>query len=343
MTRQSAIGLLALTILLLSCGTETTEPDEVFPAVPAHFPPVPFPPDNPITPAKAELGRHLFYDGRLSSSGTVPCAGCHRPEASFSDAPFHVSQGVGGLQGQRNAPTLINVGYRKLLFWDGRAGSLEDQAMAAFLNPTEMNADTVAVAALLRSAEYRDRWRSAFGDTAVSMRRAMQAIATFERTIVAGNSRYDRFVRGDTAVLSAQERQGLRLFFSDRTMCASCHGGHDLTNDQFHSIGLFHHYFDAGRYTVTGQPQDEGTFKTPTLRNIAETAPYMATGDSEKGPVETLEAVVQHYNDGGTTFHNKDRRVKKLGLSDAEQAALVAFLKTLTDSSVLRDPRFARP
>ena len=157
------------------------------------------------------------------------------------------------------------------------------------------------------------------------------------------NSRYDQFVRGDTTALSAQERHGLQLFFSDKTMCSACHGGPDLTNDDFHSVGLFHHYFDRGRYDVTGNPLDEGTFKTPTLRNIALTPPYMAGGDSEDGLMETLEDVVKHYNEGGTTFHNKDERVRELHLTDEESAALVAFMKALTDSSVLTDPRFSRP
>jgi len=343
MTVRAIMWLLLLILVLSSCTTDTTIPEPAFPQVPAHFPPMPFPPDNPITPEKAELGRHLFYERRLSRDGNVPCASCHSPETSFSDAPNQVSQGFQGQQGQRNSPTIINAGYRKVLFWDGRAGTLEDQAMAAFLSPIEMNADTIAVAALMRSAEYRDRWHQAFGDTTVTMHRVMQAIATFERTLVAGNSRYDRFVRGESAALSAQERQGMQLFFSDRTRCASCHTGHDLTNDQFHSIGLFHHYFDPGRFGITKRPEDEGTFKTPTLRNIALTAPYMASGDSEKGLMETLEDVVRHYNEGGTTFQNKDERVTKLNLTDEEQAALVAFMKALTDSSVMTDPRFARP
>ena len=189
MTVRATIWLLVLIPVLSSCTPDTTIPEPVFPQVPAHFPPMPFPPDNPITPEKAELGRHLFYDGRLSRDGNVPCASCHRPEASFSDAPNQVSAGFQGEQGQRNSPTIINAGYRTVLFWDGRAGTLEDQAMAAFLSPIEMNADTVAVAELMRSSEYRDRWRHVFGDTTVTMHRVMQAIATFERTLVAGNSR----------------------------------------------------------------------------------------------------------------------------------------------------------
>jgi cytochrome c peroxidase len=279
----------------------------------------------------------------MSVDGTLPCAGCHRPEKSFTDAPHQVSAGVDGQQGTRNAPIIVNAGYRKAMFWDGRAATLEEQAMAAFMNPTEMAADTFAVANLLRSAEYAADWKAAFGDTTVTMHRAMQAIATFERTLVASNSRYDHFKRGDTSALSAQERQGLQLFFSDRTMCASCHSGPDFTDELYHNIGLFHHYFDRGRFQVTHDPKDEGLFKTPTLRNVALTPPYMSSGDSEKGEMSTLEQVVAHYNEGGTSFNNKDKRVRKLNLTKEEEAALVAFMKALTDSTVFTDPRFTPP
>lgn len=336
--------LLASLILVAGCANDPLEPlPEQFPVVPAHLPAMPFPADNPITPAKVDLGRHLYYDVRLSSEGTIACASCHRPEMAFSDAPNQVSEGVNGSRGQRNAPMIVNAGFRKVMFWDGRAGTLEEQAMGAFLNSTEMDADTLAVANLLRSPEYLSKWTAAFGDTVVNMTRAMQAIATFERTIVSTNSRYDRFARGEMNALTAQERQGLQLFFSSKTMCSSCHGGPDFTDDLFHNVGLFHHYFDRGLYNVTKDPLDEGKFKTPTLRNVALSPPYMATGDSEKGLLTTLEQVVDHYNEGGTSFPNKDPRVKKLGLTDPEKAALVAFMKALTDSSVLTNPNWQKP
>jgi len=334
---------LALT-LLIGCADDPLQPlIEQFPAVPAHLPSMPFPADNPITPEKVDLGRHLYFDKRLSSQGTIACASCHRPEKSFSDAPNQVSEGVYGARGQRNAPMIVNAGYRSIMYWDGRATTLEQQAMEAFLNSSEMDADTFAVAKLLRSSEYQTKWRATFGDTVVNMTRAMQAISTFERTIVSANSRYDQYTRGKTSALSAQELQGMQLFFSSKTMCSSCHGGPDFTDDQFHSVGLFHHYFDRGRYNVTKDPLDEGKFKTPTLRNVALSSPYMATGDSEKMLLIKLEDVVDHYNDGGTPFPNKDPRVKKLNLTDPEKASLVAFMKALTDSSVLTNPAWQKP
>lgn len=333
----------ALTLFVVGCDGEI-EPDvALYPLVPSHLAAVPVPVNNPLTPAKVELGRQLFYDARLSGDGTVSCASCHRPERAFTDAPNQVSRGANGSRGQRNSPTIINAGYRTSLFWDGRSATLEDQALVAFLSSVEMDADTHAVAGILRLPDYKQRWIAAFGDSAVSMRRAMQAIASFERTIVSANSRYDQYVLGNTGALSPQEREGMNLFFSNKTMCGACHGGQDFTNDQFQNVGLFSHYFDRGRYNVTKDPKDEGLFKTPTLRNVALTAPYMASGDAERGPMNTLEQVVEHYNDGGLPFPNKDKRVRKLGLTETEKAALVAFMKALTDSSALNNRQWMRP
>ncbi|MBN9398985.1 MAG: c-type cytochrome ['Candidatus Kapabacteria' thiocyanatum] len=343
-TRRHCWILAVIAVALAGC-TDTLRPpaEEPFPAVPAHMPAVPFPADNPITRSKAELGRHLFYEMRLSSDNTVACGTCHRQENAFTDSPNQVSVGVDGARGQRNAPPLLNVAYQNVFFWDGRAGTLEEQAMAAFMNPAEMNADTVKAAELMRSGDYRRMWKDAWGDTVITMRRLIQAITTFERTIVGADSPYDRYIRGDRNALNAQEQEGMRLFFSERTQCGACHGGVNFTDNQYHNVGLFHHYFDVGRYNVTRKPADEGRFKTPTLRNIELTPPYMATGDSEQGDLRTLEQVMDHYDRGGTNFVNKDKRVRKLSLTDAEKAAMVAFMKALTDRSLLTDPRFAKP
>ena len=340
---RTIIAPMAMAVALASCTGDVEPTAPLYPEIPSHLARVPVPADNPLTPAKVELGRQLFYDTRLSGDGTVACASCHSPQLAFSDAPNQVSRGVNGARGQRNSPTIVNAAYRTSFFWDGRASTLEQQAMVAFLSSVEMDADTVAVATVIRSAAYARPWQSAFGDTAVTMHRVMQAIASFERTIVSANSRYDQYVLGNTSALTSQEREGMNLFFSNKTMCGSCHGGQDFTNDQFQNIGLFSHYFDRGRYNVTKDPKDEGLFKTPTLRNIALTPPYMASGDAEKGPMNTLEQVVDHYNDGGLPFPNRDKRVKKLNLTDAEKAALVAFMKSLTDSSALRNPQWQKP
>lgn len=328
--------------LVGGCVSEPVVPNTTTDFATAHLPSVPVPVDNPQNPSKIALGRHLFYDKNLSRDGAIACASCHRQEVAFCDGPKTVSSGVGDERGQRNTPMIVNAAYRKSQFWDGRASSLEEQAMGAFLGSVEMRADTFAVAKYLR-VQYPTEWLLAFGDTTVNMKRAMQAIASFERALISANSRYDKYVRGELTALNEQEQHGMRLFFSDRTMCASCHSGPDLTDDEYHNIGLFHHYFDRGRYRVTLDIDDEGLFRTPTLRNIELTAPYMATGDSEDGVMLTLKQVVKHYNNGGTNFPNKDKRVHKLFLSEAEEDALVAFMKTLTDSSVITNPKFGPP
>lgn len=340
---RHALLILIMIGLTVGCANETAPASKEPSVIPAHLPPVPFPATNPYSAAKAELGRYLFYDVRLSSEGTIACASCHRQEVAFSDAPNQVSKGVHGSRGQRNSPMIVNAAYNPFQFWDGRASTLEEQAMGAFMNSIEMAADTIAVGSLLRSDAYREMWKRSFQDTTVTMARAMQAIATFVRTLVSANSPYDRYLQGDAHAMTDEQLRGMRLFFSERTKCASCHNGPNLTNNLFQNIGLFSHYFDTGRYRVTGDPKDEALFKTPTLRNVELTPPYMAGGDSEEGELMTLEQVVEHYDKGGKPFGNKDKRVVKLNLSVQEKAELVAFMKALTDRSVCTDPRFAKP
>lgn len=334
--------MLLVGCFVCACSTNTN-PTELSDDQIQRLPDVPVPADNPITAEKVILGRNLFYDKGLSSDGTIACASCHSPSTGFSDAPNQISAGVEGRLGNRNSPTIVNAAYRTSFFWDGRAKSLEEQAFAAFSGSVEMNADTMAVMNRMRGIKYRELWVKAFGDTSVSIKRVMQAIATFERTVISANSRYDKFIAGNNSALSTVEKDGMRLFFSSRTMCSSCHGGFDFTDNQFHNVGLFHHYFDLGKYNVTFVRSDEALFKTPSLRNVALTAPYMATGEDENGIMSTLEQVIDHYNDGGTNFFNKDKRVKKLGLTDYEKKALVEFMLALTDSTVLSNPSFAKP
>jgi cytochrome c peroxidase len=343
MTLRTTFACVGICIMLMSCATEPEAPTHDPFAIPANLPPVPIPASDPLTQAKVELGRALFYDKRLSLDGSVSCASCHRQETAFADGGRQTSRGVGGNNGQRNSPMIVNSAYQPYFFWDGRAQTLEEQAMGAFLSKIEMAADTLAVAALLRSEDYKGRWYAAFGDTTVSMTMAMRAIATFERTLISADSPYDRYIRGQASALSAAQRRGMRLFFSDRTMCSNCHGGPNFTDNSFANIGLFRHYFDRGRYSITKRIEDEALFKTPTLRNVALTPPYMASGDSDDGELWTLEAVVEHYNKGGFNFPTQDDRVKRLNLTKQEQADLVAFLHALTDSSVIVNPRFAKP
>lgn len=340
MQRRITLTVWVVAILLGACS-EHSEPSTTmvlsdYP-VPAGFPPIPVPPDNPITEDKIVLGRMLFYDQRLSRDANLSCASCHRQQHAFSDTTA-VSRGTHSEVGLRNAPPLINIAYSRAWFWDGRARSLEEQITAAITSPIEMASDTLLIAERLNAIpEYQTAFRRAFGRSP-SVKDAVRAIATFCRVLLSGASRYDRFRQGDTSALTAAERRGMQLFFSTRTQCASCHSGIFFTDFDFHSIGVHSHYYDRGRFYVTGNERDIGKFKTPTLRNIALTAPYM-----NDGIFPSLEIVLEHYNNGGKPFVNKDSRIRPLGLSSSELDDLRAFLKALTDSTFITDPRFAQP
>lgn len=327
-------------VTLLSCGEPSLQPERPVIAEPAGFPPVPFPSTNIPSDAKLRLGRMLFYDPRLSSTGTISCASCHRQSLGFSDAR-PVSTGVRGENGSRNAPSIVNTAYQTSWFWDGRAGTLEHQIGAALTSSAEMDADTMAVQDYLRgSSTYALLFRDAFGtEEEMTLERAVDAIATFCRSLVSGNSRYDRFLMGDAAAMSVEEQEGMRLFFSDRAKCGSCHSGFNFTDNEFHSVALRAHYYDRGRALVTGKERDVGKFKTPTLRNVAVSAPYM-----NEGNFATLDEVIDHYDKGGNPFIYKDtERIRPLALSLAEKRRLRAFLEALTDEEFLQDPRFRNP
>ncbi|MBL7999910.1 MAG: c-type cytochrome, partial [Candidatus Kapabacteria bacterium] len=224
-------------------------------------------------------------------------------------------------------------------FWDGRALSLEEQILAAMTSPIEMYADTsVVISRLNNDTLLQGKFRTAFTQsTTPNMRDGVKAIAAFCRSLLSGNSRYDKFTRGDSSALNDAEKRGLALFNSSRTQCSSCHSGFNYTDNQYHSLGLHTHYYDEGRFYATKREQDVGKFKTPTLRNVAVSKPYM-----NEGLFQTLDEVMEHYNSGGKLFINKDARMKPLNLSKQEVADIVAFMKSLTDEEFLNNPKFAR-
>lgn len=327
---------------IVSCGGETTVPDTKQPSVldvPFGFPAIPTPADNPLTLEKVELGRHLFYDKRLSLDMTLACVDCHKQELAFTDG-LPVSRGVNGEHGGRNSPTIVNTGYQTAFFFDGRASTLENQIHGALFSPVEMYADEGKVTEILQAdSYYKTQFSVAFGkDSLPNSRLAIKALASFVRIVLSSDSRYDRFLRGQTAELTTIEQRGRDLFFSTQTQCAACHSGFNFTDDKFHSTGLYLHYYDKGRALVTKQAKDVGTFKTPTLRNIGVTAPYM-----HDGSVGTLEEVIEHYDHGGKAFVNKDKRIVPLKLSSDDKKALVAFLHTLTDETLLKRKEFKKP
>lgn len=299
---------------------------------------LPVPDDNPQTPAKVDLGRRLFYDPRLSRDGQVACASCHKPEFAFSDGGKPVSTGIFGRKGSRNAPSLTNVGFRRHLFWEGRSPRLELQAVGPLTAHDEMGMEPEELAQRLGAIpEYARAFLEVFGE-APTLKTVTYAIAAFERTLLSYNSPFDRYQAGDDKAMSEAALRGLELFFSEKGDCFHCHVGPDFTDDEPRNTALYTVYKDIGLARATGKDEDVGKFKTPTLRNVALTAPYM-----HDGSIKTLRDAVQHYNQGGQPNLNADALIRPLGLTDAEVDDLVAFLQSLTDESFTSNPALLPP
>ena len=300
------------------------------PKEPLGLPAVPWPKDNPYSKKKAELGRLLFFDTRLSSNETISCASCHAPHAGFADDK-PVSLGINGNKGTRNAQTVINCCYQTHCFWDGRANSLEEQVIGPLANPKEMTTAKSAHEAYKHCEEcigkiqgYAPLFKEAFGDDSCSLEHISKAIATFERTILSGNSPYDRYVAGDRTAMTSQQIEGLRVF--KKVGCANCHGGSNFTDGRFMNIGIgmADKNPDLGRYDVTKDSLDIGAFKTPTLRDVSKSAPYM-----HDGSLKTLEEVVDYYDKGGTPNPHLSFMMKPLKMTSEDKKALVAFMYAL--------------
>jgi cytochrome c peroxidase len=311
-------GALALPAIFI--GARAAEPK-----TPLGLPPLVWPKDNPYAPQKAALGRLLYFDRRLSADDSVSCASCHSPEFAFTDgAP--VSTGIKSQKGNRSAPTVINRAYSLAQFWDGRAGTLEEQAKGPMQNPIEMgNTHGAIVGRLQKIAGYRPLFAKAFGSEEITIDRVALAIACFERTVLSGNAPYDRYKRGDKKAMTPEQVRGMAVFF-DKAKCDKCHEGANFTLNAYANIGVGMDKPDpdVGRYAVTHDARDWGVFKTPTLREIERTAPYM-----HDGSLKTLDEVVAFYDKGGIPNKNLDENIKALHLSDAEKKDLVAFLKAL--------------
>jgi cytochrome c peroxidase len=296
------------------------------PKVPAGLPPLVWPGGNPYSVDKAELGRTLYFDRRLSADGTVSCASCHDPQYGFTDGAAY-STGIRGQKGNRSAPTILNRGYSLAQFWDGRAATLEEQAKGPMANPIEMgNTHEAIVATLRKIGGYRGMFEKAFGSEEIDIDRVAMAIACFERTVLSGNAPYDKYKRGIKTALTAEQVRGMSVFF-DKATCDKCHEGANFTLNAYHNLGIGTDKPepDVGRFAVTHDPRDWGAFKTPTLREIEHTAPYM-----HDGSLKSLEDVVEFYNKGGIPNKNLDANIKPLHLSDQQKSDLVAFLKSLS-------------
>lgn len=272
---------------------------------------------------KAELGRKLFFDPILSKTGKVSCASCHKPDHGFADDE-PTSLGINDQRGDRNTPTVYGAKNLKLLFWDGRAMSLEEQALGPIQNPVEMGETIAGVLAKLNKDEnYKKQFEEAFGKSGITKENLASAIAEFEKTQVSLDSDYDRYIAGNIKALSPSAKRGLDLF-KGKAMCIACHKGPDFTDGDFHNIGL-PITDDVGRAKISVTGKDTRKFKTPTLREIEKTAPYFHAGQ-----FDSLEAVIAFYNAGGGEDTYKDPLKKPLNLNDEEQKDLIAFLKSLT-------------
>jgi cytochrome c peroxidase len=286
---------------------------------------VPAPAENPITREKIALGRRLFSDERLSKDGRTSCSTCHQPSRRFTDGLVR-ARGVFGREGRRNTPTILNRAYGQSAFWDGRAETLEDQVRSAITGDRDLGLSMEeAVARVSADGVYAREFRTAFG-APVNETGIVQALATFVRSRLSGNSAFDRFLTGDARALDAEERQGLELF-SARAKCARCHAGPLLSDEAFHNTGVAWQdgrFLDPGRAAVTGREGDRGAFKTPTLREIARTAPYM-----HDGSLARLGDVIEFYDRGGRPNPNLDSEIRPLRLTAGEKAQLLAFLRAL--------------
>ena len=276
---------------------------------------MPVPEDNPITAENIVLGRQLFADRRLSRDGTIACTFCHDPDRAFS-TPDAVSPGIFGRRGTRNAPALVNRGWGRTFFWDGRSASLEEQVLRPIEDPNEMDSSVAEAAARV----------------GITREQLSRALATYVRSIMSGNSAYDRYVIGDRGALAADAQAGLQIF-RGKGNCTACHVGPTFSDERFHNTGIawvargagVEAPLDEGRAGVTGRPEDRGAFKTPTLREIGRTAPYM-----HDGSVASLDEVVAYYDRGGNKNPTLDPDVRPLALTPSDKQVLVAFLRSLS-------------
>jgi cytochrome c peroxidase len=363
------LGVLGCAALLAGPAAPSATLDPANP--PLGLPPIPVPEDNPITEAKAELGEQLFKEKRFSADGSIACASCHKPELAFTDGRV-IAEGIKGRIGTRHTPTVVNAVYYKTQFWDGRRQSLEKQALDPLVNPVEhgFSSHQSVLKVVRNDADYREQFQEVFGVATadITMDHVTMAIATFERTLVSGNSPFDRFrYGGEEDAISESAKRGLKVF-RNQGRCVDCHtieqNSATFTDNEFHNLGVGYDRIredifalvenfrkmrekgdeadideailtdkkisELGRFAVTLSTQDVGRFKTPTLRNVAVTAPYMHDGSEE-----TLMEVVEFYDKGGNENPLLDGGIKELDLTEQEKKDLVAFMKTLTS------PRFS--
>lgn len=358
--KKAILSVLTLVLFIISCDTK----EDKLTTIPYNpttydlkqigsFPKMIIPTDNPLTTEGVELGRFLFYDNLLSSNGTMACASCHLPEGGFTDNQAK-SKGVDGIFGKRSAMSLANVGFVNTgLFWDGRVKTLEEQAFLPVEDPIELHNNwTKVVAKLQAHPDYPTRFRKAFGINSTSditKELAIKAIAQFERALISDNAKVDQIFRGETH-FTDDEFDGYLLFFNAAgapdAQCGHCHTSPFYSSDDFFNNGLdsaatLNDFIDKGRGQVTKKLSDNGRFRAPSLRNIELTAPYM-----HDGRFKTLEEVVEHYASGGHYAENVDPfipQIKLIKMTPRQKRQIVLFLKTLTDTTFVNNPKFKSP
>lgn len=319
---------------------EGTGPSEAAPytiEVPLGLDPVPVPADNPMTAAKVELGKRLYFDASLSKDGTISCATCHDPKKAWAEE-LPTSKGIHGQLGERNAPTVINTAYLKVQFWDGRAADLEEQALGPIENPLEMGHAMVDVVGhLQKDPEYIRQFKDVFG-TGVTKEGVAKAIAAFERTVLSGNSPYDKYTKkNDDKALNEAQKRGIEVF-EGKGMCSTCHAPPVFSNSQYYNagVGAGSDKPDEGRKKVTGKDSDLGKFRVPALREVAKTAPYFHNGSGK-----TLKGAVTLMAKGGIDNPNLSatmKAIREAGLSDQDIDDLVAFLEALSGEYPIVEP-----
>lgn len=340
MNNLSSYFLIFIGFVLFSCKPDNSVSEDELnkPYIinyPAGFLPMNIPDGNELTTKRIALGKKLFFDKRLSRDSSVACASCHLQENAFADFKT-LSEGFEGRKGFRNAPSLANVGYHTSFFKDGGVPTLELQILAPIENPDEMNFSVPAVVARLSADSTIQKLSRIAYERTFDPFVLTRSIAAFERTLISGNSRFDKYYyQNKTTALNESEKRGLNLFFSNKTNCSECHTGFDYSDYKFYNIGLYETYADSGMARITLQSTDRGKFKVPSLRNVAVTAPYM-----HNGSMNTLEEVIEHFNSGGRNHPSKDGLINPLNLSSQEKTDLINFLKSLTDEEFLNNQAF---
>ncbi|WP_210148731.1 cytochrome c peroxidase [Chryseobacterium scophthalmum] len=340
------MGLVFITFLnFISCSDEVIQPlekdENVHLQFPSYFPEMTFDQsENPITKNGVELGRKLFYEGRLSRNNTISCGFCHIQENAFTHHGHTVSHGIDDRLGIRNAPPIQNMAFLKRYMWDGVIHNLNQQPIIPMTDVNEMDSSMPeAIAKLSKDEVYKKLFKQAYGDESITGERVLKALSQFMVTLISADSKYDRFKQGKEK-LNSEESQGMALF---QQKCASCHSGELFTDESFRNTGMYYNtqFKDTGRHRVTLDQNDWMKFRVPSLRNVEYTSPYM-----HDGRFYTLEAVLNFYSDNVEDDPNLDPQLKQnnhigIAMNTQEKQFIIAFLKTLSDKSFISNPKFA--